>query len=232
MLWIPFWAAGVINGVGHYWGYRNYEPKDASTNIAPWGIIIGGEELHNNHHAFPTSAKFSSKWWEFDLGWAYIRVLQALGLARVKKLAPTPQREPGKQVVDLDTLRAIVSNRFYVMADFGREVLLPVLREELRKADNSSRQFLKRAKAVLVRDDTRLDEQERDRLRHALSASQRLRTVYEYRLKLQAIWGRTTASHEKLLAALQDWCLQAEASGIKALQDFAHTLRSYTLSSA
>ncbi len=231
MLWIPIWAAGVINGVGHYWGYRNYEPKDASTNIVPWGIVIGGEELHNNHHAFPTSAKFSSKWWEFDIGWVYIRILQALGLARVKKVAPKPLREPGKQVVDLDTLRAIVLNRFYVMADFGREVLMPVLKEELRKADTSSRQFLKRARAVLLRDDTRLDDQERDRLQNALSASQQLRTVYEYRLKLQAIWGRTTASHEKLLAALQDWCAQAEASGIEALRDFAHTLRSYTLTS-
>ena len=232
MMWIPFWAAGVINGVGHYWGYRNFEPKDASTNIVPWGIIIGGEELHNNHHAFPSSAKFSMKWWEFDLGWCYIRLLQSLGLARVKKVAPIPHRERGKQVVDLDTLKAVVINRLHVTAEFARQVVMPVLREELRKADASRRQFLKRARAALVRDDARLDAQQRDRLQRALSSSQRLQTVYEYRLKLQAIWNKTTASHEKLVAALQEWCAQAEASGIKTLQDFAHSLRSYTIKSA
>ncbi len=231
MVWIPFWAAGVINGIGHYWGYRNYEPKDASTNIVPWGIIIGGEELHNNHHAFPSSAKFSSRWWEFDLGWLYIRLLQALGLAHIKKVAPKPQLLPGKQVVDLDTLRAVVLNRFYIMADFGRDVVLPVLREELRKADASSRRFLKRSKAALIREEARLSEEQRDRLQGALSMSQTLRTVYDYRLRLQAIWARTTAGHEKLLASLQDWCAQAEASGIGYLQEFAHTLRSYSLSS-
>jgi stearoyl-CoA desaturase (delta-9 desaturase) len=232
MVWIPFWAAGVINGIGHYWGYRNYEPKDASTNIVPWGIIIGGEELHNNHHAFPSSAKFSNRWWEFDIGWLYIRLLQALGLAHIKKVAPKPQLLPDKQVVDLDTLRAVVLNRFYIMADFGRDVVLPVLGEELRKADASRRRFLKRSKAALIREEARLSEDQRDRLQGALSMSQTLRTVYDYRLRLQAIWARTTASHEKLLASLQDWCAQAEASGIGYLREFAKTLRSYSLSSA
>src|SRR5512144_591293 len=178
MVWIPFWAAGVINGIGHYWGYRNYEPKDASTNIVPWGLIIGGEELHNNHPAFPSSAKFSTRRWEFDLGWLYIRLLQALGLAYIKKVAPKPQRLPGKQVVDLDTLRAVVLNRFYIMADFGRDVVLPVLREELRKADASSRRFLKRSKAALIREEAHLSEEQRDRLQGVLGISQTLRTVY------------------------------------------------------
>jgi len=84
MLWIPFWAAGVVNGVGHWWGYRNGETKDASKNIIPWGVIIGGEELHNNHHLAPASAKLSVKPWEFDLGWFYIRTLTFLGLAKVR----------------------------------------------------------------------------------------------------------------------------------------------------
>lgn len=229
LLWIPIWAAGVINGIGHYWGYRNYETRDASTNIVPWGIVIGGEELHNNHHAFPSSAKLSNKWWEFDVGWFYIRLLQSLGLARVKKLAPTPQRVPEKQTVDLDTLRAVVLNRLYVMADFGRYVLLPVLREEASKADASRRRFLKRARALLVREDTRLDSQDRDRLQHVLKDSQTLRTVYEFRARLQAIWGRTSVNHEKLLSALQQWCTEAESSGIKCLRDFAQSLRSYSL---
>jgi stearoyl-CoA desaturase (delta-9 desaturase) len=229
MLWIPFWAAGVINGIGHYWGYRNYETQDASANIVPWGIFIGGEELHNNHHAFPSSAKLSNKWWELDWGWFQICWLQSLGLARVKKIAPTPQRVPNKQVVDLDTLRAVVLNRLHVMADFGRHVLIPVLREEVRKADVSRRHFLKRARAVLLREDTLLAPQDRDCLQSVLKANQSLRTVYEFRSRLQAIWGRTTVSHEKLLAALQEWCMEAEASGIKYLQDFAHSLRSYSL---
>ncbi len=229
LLWIPFWAAGVINGLGHYWGYRNYEPRDASTNLSPLGLLIGGEELHNNHHAFPSSARLSNKWWEFDIGWLYIRSLAALRLARVKKTAPTPRQSPDKQMIDLDTLRAIVLNRLYVMADFGREVVAPVLREELRKADDSRRHLLKRARALLIREETRLDDQDRARLHHALDTSQTLRTVYEFRLALQSVWSRTTASHEKLVASLQEWCASAEASGIQALQEFARVLRGYSM---
>lgn len=229
LIWIPFWAAGVINGLGHYWGYRNYEPRDASTNLVPIGLLIGGEELHNNHHAFPTSAKLSSKWWEFDIGWFYIRLLAAFKLAHIKKTAPIPQQIPDKQSIDLDTVRAVVLNRLHVMARFAREVILPVLKEELRKADDSRRQILKRVRALLIREETRLGERERDQLRNALNASQTLRTVYEFRLGLQNIWSRTTASQEKLLAALQEWCVLAEASGIQALQDFARALRSYSL---
>jgi len=232
LLWIPFWAAGVINGIGHYWGYRSYETPDASVNIVPWGLIIGGEELHNNHHAFPSSAKLSSKWWELDLGWLYIRLLAICGLSKVKKLAPKPLRVPGKQVVDLDTLRAVVINRMYIMADFARQVVMPVLQEELQKVDDSCRRFLKRDRALLIRAEARLNERDRDRLQGVLQLSQALRTVYEFRSQLQALWGLTTASHEKLLLALQDWCTQAEASGIQALQEFARSLRSYSLQPA
>lgn len=233
MMWIPIWAAGVINGIGHYWGYRNFETKDAATNIVPWGILIGGEELHNNHHAFPSSAKLSSdKWWELDIGWGYIRLLQVFRLARVKKIAPTPHLEPGKQVIDLDTLRAVVLNRLYIMADFARTVALPVLREELQKADASRRTFLKRARSALIREEAVLKPQDKVRLENALELSQTLRTVYEYRAQLELLWSRTTASHDKLLAGLQDWCNQAEASGIQCLQDFSRSLRSYTLQPA
>jgi stearoyl-CoA desaturase (Delta-9 desaturase) len=229
LLWIPFWAAGVVNGLGHYRGYRNYETRDASTNLSPLGLMIGGEELHNNHHAFPSSAKLSSKRWEFDIGWFYIRILEILRLARVKKIAPMPQQRPGKQAIDLDTLRALILNRLYVMADFSREVLNPVLREELRKADDSRRRMLKQAKALLIREEARLDDRDRDHLYSVLDLSQTLRTVYEFRLNLQNIWNRTTASHEKLLASLQEWCAQAEASGIQVLREFARSLRSYSL---
>lgn len=229
LLWIPFWAAGVINGVGHFWGYRNYETRDASRNIFPWGILIGGEELHNNHHAFSSSARLSNKWWELDIGWVYICILSALGLARVRKVAPRPHRVANKQMVDLDTLRAVVLNRLYVMADFARDVVVPVLREELENADTSRQQLLKRAKALLIKEETQMNERDRLRLHDVLQLSQSLQTVYEYRQQLNELWSRTTASHEKLLAGLQDWCNQAEASGIKALQDFARSLRSYSL---
>lgn len=229
LLWIPFWAAGVINGLGHYWGYRNYEPRDASTNLSPIGLLIGGEELHNNHHAFPTSAKLSSKWWEFDIGWFYIQVLAIFKLAHIKKTAPIPQQIPNKQSVDLDTLRAVVLNRLHIMAEFAHEVILPVLKEESRKADTSRRYVLLRVQAPLIREETLLGEDERHQLNNALNISQTLRTVYEFRLGLQNIWNRTTASHEKLLAALQEWCALAEASGIQALQDFARALPSYSL---
>lgn len=229
MLWIPIFAAGVINGIGHYFGYRNFETPDAARNIVPWGIIIGGEELHNNHHAFSSSAKLSNKWWEFDIGWFYIRLFSLLGLAHVKKVAPKPQHMPDKQAVDLDTLRAVVINRFHIMADFGRTVVAPVLREELKSVDTSCRQLLRRHRGLLVREETLMSEGERDHLHGLLQISQKLRTVHEYRMQLQGLWHLTTASHEKLLNALQEWCVQAEESGIQALQDFARSLRSYSL---
>lgn len=233
MLWIPVLAAGVINGIGHFWGYRNYETPDAARNIVPWGILVGGEELHNNHHAFSSSARLSSKWWEFDIGWAYIRMLGGLGLARVRKVAPRPVRVPGKQVVDLDTLKAVVIGRFHVMSAFARRVVLPVLREELRQLDHSCRQLLKRHRPLLLRDEGQLDEGERGKLQDVLRLSERLRTVCEHRRRLQALWQqRSHASHDKLLAALQDWCVQAEASGIRALQEFSRSLRSYSLAPA
>lgn len=233
LLWIPFWAAGVINGIGHFWGYRNYETRDASRNILPWGILIGGEELHNNHHAFSSSARLSNKWWELDIGWMYIRLLSVLGLAQVRKVAPRPRRlAVSKQVADLDTLKAVVVNRLHVMADFARDVVLPVLREELRNADASSRRLLKRARALLVKEETQMNDRDRDRLQVALQLSQTLRTVYEYRQQLNALWSRTTASHEKLLSGLQEWCNQAESSGIQSLQEFARSLRSYSMQSA
>lgn len=231
LLWIPFWAAGIVNGLGHYWGYRNYEPRDASTNLLPIGLVIGGEELHNNHHAFPSSAKLSNHWWEFDIGWLYIRILTILRLAHVKKIAPVPQQLRDKQAIDLDTLRAVVLGRLYVMADFGRNVVAPVLREELRKADDSRRRVLKRTKVLLLREEARLDDRDRARLRSVLDMSQALCTVYEFRMSLQSLWNRTTVSHEKLLASLQDWCMQAEASGIQVLQEFAQSLRGYSVRS-
>ncbi|OBS09677.1 Fatty acid desaturase [Acidihalobacter prosperus] len=228
MLWIPFWAAGVINGLGHYRGYRNYETTDGSTNVSPIGIIVGGEEMHNNHHAFPSSAKFSMRRWEFDIGWMYIRLLQAFGLALVKKVAPRPVIVADKDKLDAETARAVVVGRLHLMANYARQVMLPVLREELHKADDSCRRLLKRGRRALVREESRMDERTRARLADALESCESLNTVYQFRLRLQALWSRTQAT-DKLLGSLQEWCTQAEASGIRALQDFARELRGYSL---
>lgn len=226
MLWIPFWAAGVINGIGHWWGYRNFETADASRNIAWLGMLIGGEELHNNHHAFASSAKFSCRWWEVDLGWGYIRGLQMLGLARVKKLAPTA-RIVHKDRVDMDTLRAVIANRLNVMSNYAREVVLPVLRQECR--DGACRRRLRGARRLLVRHPAILDARSRGILEGVLERFATLRTVYQYRERLRGIWSRSATSHEHLLAALQDWCQQAEATGVLALEQFARRLKGYSL---
>ncbi len=229
MLWIPFFAAGVINGIGHYWGYRSFESPDGSTNISNIGIIIGGEEMHNNHHAFPSSAKFSSKWWEFDIGWLYIKTMSALGLARIKKVAPKPVVVAGKDIIDMDTLRAIISSRLHVMSQYARNVTLPVFRMELSRADATYRLALKRIRKTLVREESRVDDQSMNRLKSTLEDNEALHTVYEYRRKLQQLWSRTYSSHEKLLEALQEWCKQAEATGVQVLEEFAQRLRGYSL---
>ena len=232
MLWIPVTAAGVINGIGHWWGYRNYETADASTNIVPFGIIIGGEELHNNHHAFASSAKLSNKWWEFDIGWLYIRLMEMLGLAKVKKTAPEPVIVPGKAFVDLDSVKGVIGNRMQVMSQYANNVLSKVYKEELDRADHAKRPSLRHVKSLLVREESLLSIDARQRLEAALNDSQALQTVYQYKRRLQAIWQERTASHERLLHSLQEWCREAEESGIRALQEFARTLAMYSVKPA
>jgi stearoyl-CoA desaturase (delta-9 desaturase) len=229
MLWIPVWAAGVINGVGHYLGYRSYESPDASTNIVPWGILIGGEELHNNHHAFPSSAKLSSKWWELDIGWFYIRTLSLLGLARVKKVAPEPHVIPGKSVIDMDTLKAVIVARMHVFARYAQEVMVPVSRAELCRSQGHCRRMARHARRLLVLEGGRIDARARVRLEQLLAQSQQLATVYQYRERLREIWERTAPSQEALLKSLQDWCQQAEATGIQALETFSRKLRGFSV---
>jgi stearoyl-CoA desaturase (delta-9 desaturase) len=229
MIWIPFWAAGVINGIGHYWGYRNFESPDAATNVSPWGILIGGEELHNNHHAFPSSARLSNRWWEFDIGWLYIRTLEVLRLAKVRRVAPRPHLAEGKAMVDLDTLKAVITNRMHVAARYAREVIRPVSRTELCGKDAACRRVYRQARKLLIRDEAHLDATSRQRLARLLEKSPTLATVVQYRKQLHEVWERTTASQDALLQSLQEWCRQAEASGIRALEEFAHNLRRYTL---
>jgi stearoyl-CoA desaturase (delta-9 desaturase) len=231
MLSMPFFAAGVINGLGHYSGYRNFECDDAATNIVPWGVLIGGEELHNNHHAFPTSAKFSVRRWEFDIGWLYIRLFQVFGLAKVKKVAPKPvlQSPPSTQI-DLDNLRAIIVNRMHVLRDYTKQVTLPVFRNE--KAIAAGNAALRKARKLLVRQPMLLDESAKNRLSELLSDNAALETVHEFRERLRQLWSGANVSNEKLLAQLKEWCAEAEASGIKVLEEFAARLRSYQMAPA
>ncbi|MCG6900004.1 MAG: fatty acid desaturase [Gammaproteobacteria bacterium] len=233
MVWIPFWAAGVINGVGHYWGYRNYESADAARNLLPWGLIIGGEELHSNHHAFPTSARFSCKWWEFDLGWLYIRLLSLLGLAKVKRVAPLRALIlDHRESIDLDTVRAVVRYRMHVMASYARDVIRPVLREQRKGCDSSCKRALRHTRGLLIRDASLIKGHARERLEQVLARFHDLKTVYQYRQQLQSVWTRKAASQDVLLRALQEWCQQAEKTGITALQDFSQRLRGYRLQPA
>ncbi|MDR5812584.1 MULTISPECIES: acyl-CoA desaturase [unclassified Caballeronia] len=230
MIWIPFWAAGVVNGLAHFWGYRNFNSSDASTNIFPIGILIGGEELHNNHHTFATSAKLSSKWYEFDIGWMYIRIMSALRLAKVKKVAPTPKLAASKAVVDQDTLQAVLSNRYEVMARYGKALKRAYAQELAKLKEAGARekyQLMRGARKWFHKEEDGLNEPQLKQLPELTSDNQRLRTFIELRKDLSAIWDRSNASREQLVTQLQDWCHRAEESGIKALQDFALRLRRY-----
>jgi stearoyl-CoA desaturase (delta-9 desaturase) len=229
MMWIPVTAAGIINGIGHYWGYRNYDCADASRNIFPLGILIGGEELHNNHHTFGTSAKLSSKWYEFDIGWLYIRSMEVVGLAKVKKIAPEPRFAEEKMVIDLDTLHAVITNRYDVMAKYTKSLRRAWRAEvaQLRLKSQFEEGFLKAAKKLLQREPTKLEAPQLQQLSELLAHSSALKTMHEMRVELGLIWERSTVSREQLVGQLQDWCMRAEASGIQNLHDFSRRLRCY-----
>ena len=230
VVWIPFWAAGVINGVGHFWGYRSWQTPapDASRNIVPWGILIGGEELHNNHHAFPASARLSSKWYEFDIGWLYIRALELLGFATVKKVAPTPRFEAPKPVCDAQTLQAVIANRYDVLQRYAKSLKRTYSEEfeRLRHWSPQQAEALKPLKQYLSRLQ-RLTAAERARLAEALKGSRALAVATTMHDELIALWERSSASKEQLVRQLQDWCQRAEASGVGPLAEFSRRLRCY-----
>ena len=228
--WIPFWAAGVINGVGHFFGYRSYDVPDASTNIVPWAIWIGGEELHNNHHAFPASAKLSSKWYEFDIGWMYICILESLGLATVKRVAPTPRFARPKAAIDLETLHAVIANRYDVLSRYAKSFRRTYADEleRLRHWSPREAEALRSLKRALMRGQAAAGA-ERARLAETLKNSRALATALAMRHELAALWERSNASKEQLLRQLQDWVRRAEASGIAPLVDFSQRLRCYAL---
>lgn len=229
MIWIPLWAAGVVNGIGHYWGYRNFECRDAATNVFPWGFWIGGEELHNNHHTFASSAKFSVKWWEFDIGWLYIRCLSLLGLAQVKKLPPQLARQEGKLQVDLDTVKAVIGNRFQVMSFYYKRVVRPILRHvkasEVENKDD--KKLFQRAGRLLRLEEGLLSPRASSKLQALLARYEQLRLVYFYRQSLQNVWLKTATSQKELVESLQQWCKQAEESGLDVLRQFSDYLKGF-----
>jgi stearoyl-CoA desaturase (delta-9 desaturase) len=231
MLWIPITAAGIINGLGHWWGYRNFEAQDASTNVSPWGIIIGGEELHNNHHTYPTSAKLSVKKYEFDIGWGYIRALEMLGLAKVRKTPPMLKLGSVKPVADSKTLEALIANRYEVMAKYARDLRVACRSEVKRlKAEGAHGSAklanMRLARRWLHRDADKIPQHLKAQVESARDHSPALTKLVAMREELRSLWTRTNVSAEQLVADLQAWCKKAEESGIAALQEFALKLRS------
>lgn len=229
MVWIPFWAAGVINGLGHFLGYRNCETPDASRNLSPIGILIGGEELHNNHHAYAHSARLSNKWWELDIGWLYIKTLAMLGLARIRRVAPKACITRDKLAIDHETLRAVVLDRYRILALYSSKVIRPIVRAERRSNQGSGRKLLRRARKLMTLEDAKRDIRTHAALTETLQLSQTLETVYRFRLQLKALWANTANDGTRRVESLKAWCAEAERSGIVALQEFSNVIRGYTL---
>ena len=232
MLWIPVTAAGIINGIGHYWGYRNFECEDASRNIFPWGVIIGGEELHNNHHTFATSARLSNQWYEFDIGWLYIKLLSYLGLAQIRKIAPRVKLNPtAKPLVDGETLAIVMANRYDVMRSYARVLkrAYKAEREKLLTQRGGKCEKVKSAKRWLMVDGTKLTQDAKASLADVLANSEKLKKLYEMRAELMQMWARSTLSKDQLLKQLQSWCSKAEASGVQALTELSMRLRRYAM---
>jgi stearoyl-CoA desaturase (delta-9 desaturase) len=231
MAWIPFWAAGVVNGIGHFWGYRNFASPDTSTNVFPIGLIIGGEELHNNHHAYGTSAKFSSRWFEFDIGWGYLKILKTLGLADIRKVAPKLKLEADNAIVDQRTLQGVIAHRYEVLARYSN-IMRQACQDEISKLKQKGGSFvnadaMKSAVHWLGRGDETLAPAERERIDAALSQTESLSTLVQMRRELMRLWEGSSASSEQLLQDLQAWCHRAQQSGIHSLQEFALRLRRY-----
>src|SRR6476661_7139763 len=233
MAWIPFWAAGVVNGLGHWWGYRNFETSDTATNLTPWAVWVGGEELHNNHHAFPSSAKFALRKWEFDIGWAAIRTFEAFGLAKVLRVAPSLDVRPNIEMPDGETLKALLAIRFQAMTDYYRTVTLPALREEAAAVGAKAGHLLPSKLRKGLADGGRwLDDDKKARLQAFLAERPRLANVAEYRARLQQVLDDRSHDAKAMLARLHAWCQEAEASGIASLQQFSARLKGYALATA
>lgn len=225
MLAQPLFAAGIINGLGHAVGYRSFEMPAAATNIVPWGVLIGGEELHNNHHAFPSSARFAVQPWEIDIGWAFICVFRALGLAQVRKVAPKPTVIGNARGMEQDSMRALFANRMHVLRDYGRRVIRPVFRELMRRDRGTA--LAQSSPKILIRHSSLLDERALQQRNELLQRYEVLRVVMDFHERLQRIWNQALPGRERALVQLRELCAEAEASGIEALREFANRLRAY-----
>lgn len=229
MLWIPVLAAGVVNGLGHWWGYRNFETSDTSTNLTPWAFFIGGEELHNNHHAYPSSSKFALRRYEFDIGWVAIRVLSFFKLATVLRVAPALSERPNVSIPDMDTVRALLTHRFKVMGDYFHGVIMPTLKAEAERAEGQMERMRGKFRRALANDGRWLDEASRERMRTWVRERPALARVMEYRRSLAATLERSGRNGEALAESLRAWCDEAEKSGIAALEAFSRRIRGYQL---
>lgn len=234
VLWIPFWAAGVVNGVGHYWGYRNFATKDESRNIVPWGIVIAGEELHNNHHAHAHSARLSNKWYEFDIGWMWIKLMELVSLAQVNKVSPKVKFDFSKSVCDLETLKAVVTHRLQVVAEYNRAVRR-VFAAEIKRLKSAGGQSiseigaLKRLRRAMLREGVDLQDEEKKVLGDVSASNKVVATLYQMKRSLLSLWEGASGTPEQLVHQLQDWCHRAEESGIRALQEFSFRLKAYAV---
>jgi stearoyl-CoA desaturase (delta-9 desaturase) len=224
MALMPFSAAGVINGLGHWWGYRNFDTADTATNLTPWGLLIGGEELHNNHHAFPSSAKFALRKFEFDVGWAVLWSLQKLRLATVLRVAPQLDVRPNIAVPDAETMKAMMAHRWQVATDFFSTVLKPQLKREARGI-----RLPRRLRRALRSEGRWLDADKRERMQAYVAARPHLAQLMEHRRRLLAIYDLKSADAAAKMDALKAWCREAEASGVEALQAFSLRLKGYAL---
>ena len=225
MMWIPFTAAGIINGIGHFWGYRNYDCEDASRNIIPLGLIIGGEELHNNHHTFATSAKLSSRWYELDIGWVYICLLQSVGLAQVKKTIPKV-RVNKTQPINEDLVRAVIKHRYEIMAQYSKTLQL-AFKEEVKTMRILAKEFADNHH-WLCKDENKLSISQRNRLESLMLTNERIRHLIEMRRELTQIWARSTSTREQLLEQLSTWFSKAEDSNYNLLQLFSQRLKTFS----
>ena len=229
MVWIPFFAAGIINGVGHSIGYRNFESPDASRNILPWGILIGGEELHNNHHTYPNSAKLSRKNYEFDIGWLWIKLFCLLGLASVVSRGPIVRRIVVKQKLDTESVWALLNDRFSVMARFAEEVVAPVVEAEYKKADKAGRKLFKKATKLLTVDEMMLDQSKKIRIALLLESNEQIKKIHDLKLELESIWQQRGSDASEILSRLKEWVENAESAQLLVLDDFVATLKTYSM---
>ncbi|MEC9205752.1 MAG: fatty acid desaturase [Pseudomonadota bacterium] len=227
MMWTPIFAAGGINGAGHYYGYRNFDTSDDSTNIMPLAFVIGGEELHNNHHAFPTAAKFSYKPWEFDIGWFYIKIFSILKLVKVKRLAPKTIIEKTNKELDSDTSYALIRSKITVITNYTKKVIKPVLKRESKNANNELKKLIKKSKVSFIKQPDRISNQSIIDLQKIFNESKTLSIVYELKNKLYSILNERNMRGEKLSQTINEWCLEAKSNGIDCLDEFCESLKGY-----